>query len=94
MKIDSKNSLYPQIFHRTPGGRIREITVEEQFKLRNLELFDPVAREQHRLLPATIHTQTKHTSSKETQNANRRSWLGSGLQANSWSTAGATTTGD
>jgi hypothetical protein len=38
----------------------------EQFKLENLELFDPVAREQHRLLTAIIHAQTEHISSTHT----------------------------
>jgi hypothetical protein len=56
-----------QAFHQTPGGRVQEITVGEQFKLRNLELFDPVAQEQDRPLPATIHTQTEHTSSTRTK---------------------------
>jgi hypothetical protein len=37
-KIDDKNrveeqNMSSQVFHQTPGGRDREITAEEQFKL-------------------------------------------------------------
>jgi hypothetical protein len=34
-----------QTFHRTPGVRIRETTVKEQFGLGNLKLFEPAAQE-------------------------------------------------
>jgi hypothetical protein len=38
-------------------ARVREITVGVQFRLENLELFNPVAQENDRLTPATIHNQ-------------------------------------
>jgi hypothetical protein len=61
-KIDDKNRIEEQFissqaFHRTPGGRVRETTVGEQFKPRILETFDPVTQEIYWLHPATIHTQ-------------------------------------
>jgi hypothetical protein len=45
-EIDNKNQIKEQFissqaFHRTTGGRIREITTEAQLVLENLELFDP-----------------------------------------------------
>jgi hypothetical protein len=46
-----------QAFHRTLGGRVREITVRERFEPRNLKSFDPVAHELYRLLHAIIHKQ-------------------------------------
>jgi hypothetical protein len=63
-EIDDKNRLIKQIissqaFHRTAGGRVQETTAEEQFRLENLESFDPVAQERYRGLPTTIHTQHK-----------------------------------
>jgi hypothetical protein len=52
-EIDDKNRLEKQFissqaFHRTPGGRVREITTGEQFKPRNLESFDPTTQELYR----------------------------------------------
>jgi hypothetical protein len=46
-EIDDKNwieeqFISSQIFHRTLGGRVQEITVEVQFEPRILESFDPV----------------------------------------------------
>jgi hypothetical protein len=52
-----------QAFHRTPGLRVREINVEVQFRLENLESFDPVTQEHDRLPPACIHTQMKDQQS-------------------------------
>jgi hypothetical protein len=46
-----------QTFHRTTGGRVREITVGERFEPRNLESFDSVTQELYRLLSATIHSE-------------------------------------
>jgi hypothetical protein len=43
-----------QAFHRTPGGRVREITAGVQFGQGNLESFDPVTQEQNRLSLASI----------------------------------------
>jgi hypothetical protein len=37
-----------QAFHQTPGSRIRKTTAEEQFRLENLDLFEPVAQEIYR----------------------------------------------
>jgi hypothetical protein len=37
--------IYSQAFHRTPGGHVWEITVGVQFRLENLDLFDPAAQE-------------------------------------------------
>jgi hypothetical protein len=53
-----------QAFHRTPGGRVREITVGERFELDNLELFDPAAREYDRdeFLQQSPHTRTEWQS--------------------------------
>jgi hypothetical protein len=48
-----------QSFHRTPYGRVREIIVQAQLELENPKLFDPIAQELYRLLPAIIHTQLK-----------------------------------
>jgi hypothetical protein len=50
-------------FHQTPGGRVREITVRVQFGVGNLEFFDPTTQEVYRLLPATIHTQSRDQQS-------------------------------
>jgi hypothetical protein len=49
-KIDDENRIEEQFissyaFHRTPGGRVREIIAGVQFKVENLELFDPAAQE-------------------------------------------------
>jgi hypothetical protein len=57
-KIDNENRLEEQFissqaFHRTLGGRVREITARVHLRLRKLELFDPVAQDQHRLTPET-----------------------------------------
>jgi hypothetical protein len=79
-EINTKNSLYPQVFHRTIGGRVRKITAAEQFKPRNLETFDPVNQEYNRASPATIHTQgtpqdCSHTTiSKVKQRTNSYQW--------------------
>jgi hypothetical protein len=59
-EIDDKNRIEEQFislqtFHRTPGGRVREITVREQFEPRILESFDTVTQESHRLPHAKIH---------------------------------------
>jgi hypothetical protein len=60
-KTDDKNQIKnqfisSQVFHRTPGGHVREITAGEQLERENIDLFDLVAQELHRLHPATIHT--------------------------------------
>jgi hypothetical protein len=34
-----------QVFHRTPGGHIQEITAREQFEPRIIESFDPATQE-------------------------------------------------
>jgi hypothetical protein len=34
-----------QVFHRTPGGRVRKITTGEQFEPRTRESFDPATQE-------------------------------------------------
>jgi hypothetical protein len=44
-----------QVFHRTPGVRVREITVKKQFEPQILESFDPMTQEVYRLIPAVIH---------------------------------------
>jgi hypothetical protein len=53
--------MFSQIFHRTPGGRVRETTLEERFEPRNLKSFDLVTQELYQLLRATIHTKSKST---------------------------------
>jgi hypothetical protein len=51
-----KQFMSAQAFHQTPGGRVRETTAGEQFKLRSLESFDPVTQEQYRFfLPQSNH---------------------------------------
>jgi hypothetical protein len=60
-EIDDKNQikeqyLSSQAFHRTPSGRVRQITARVRFELQNLESFDPVTQELCPLLPAMIHT--------------------------------------
>jgi hypothetical protein len=62
-EIDDKNQIEDrfissQVFHRTPGGHVREITAGAQLEPRILESFGLVTRELYRLLPATIHTQS------------------------------------
>jgi hypothetical protein len=57
-EINDKNRLKKQFisfqaFHRTPGGRVQKITMEERFKPRILVSFDPVTQEQYR-----VHLQT------------------------------------
>jgi hypothetical protein len=55
-----------QVFHRSPGGRVREITAGEQFKPRILESFDPMTQEFYRQLPTMIHTEI-HTQTARTR---------------------------
>jgi hypothetical protein len=57
-KTDDENRLEEQFissqaFHQILGGHVREITAGVQLRLRKLELFDPIARDQHRLTPET-----------------------------------------
>jgi hypothetical protein len=68
-EIDDKNQIEEQFisshaFHRTHGGRVREITAGIQFELGNIEFFDSVAQEQYRLHPVTIHNKTDNSKSK------------------------------
>jgi hypothetical protein len=49
-EIDDKNwieerFISSQAYHRTPGGRVREITAGEQFEPRILKSFDPATQE-------------------------------------------------
>jgi hypothetical protein len=49
-EINDKNRIEEQFissqaFHRTPGGRVQEITTGEQFEPRTLESFDPATQE-------------------------------------------------
>jgi hypothetical protein len=49
-EIDDENQIKKQfissqVFHRTPGGRVQEITVGERFEPRILESFGPVTQE-------------------------------------------------
>jgi hypothetical protein len=52
-----KQFISSQAFHRTPGGRVREITAGVPFELGILESFRPVTQESYRKHPATILTQ-------------------------------------
>jgi hypothetical protein len=61
-EIDEKNRIEKQLmssqaFHRTAGGRVREIIMEERFETRKLESFDPVTHELYRPIPTIIHKQ-------------------------------------
>jgi hypothetical protein len=61
-KIDDENRIEKQFmssqaFHRTPGGRVRETIVEEQFKPQIIESFDPMTEELYQHLPVIIHTE-------------------------------------
>jgi hypothetical protein len=63
-KIDDENQLEEQFissqaFHWTPSGRVQEITAEVQFKLGNLNSFDPMTEESYRQHPANSRTQTE-----------------------------------
>jgi hypothetical protein len=49
-------------FHRTPSGRVQEITAKKQFESQNLKSFDPMTQELYWLLPATNHPQQHNTS--------------------------------
>jgi hypothetical protein len=65
-KIDDENQiekqfLSSQIFHRTPGGCVRRITVEKRFELDNLESFDLVTQELYRESLARNFTQSRMT---------------------------------
>jgi hypothetical protein len=67
-EIDNKNRIEEQFissqaFHRTPGGRVREITTRERFEPRNLEYFVPVTQELYQHLRAIIRTEI-HTKIK------------------------------
>jgi hypothetical protein len=49
-EIDDKNRLEKQfissqVFHRTPDGRVRKTTAEEQFRPQIIESFDPTTQE-------------------------------------------------
>jgi hypothetical protein len=60
-EIDDKNRIEEQFissqaFHRTPGGRAREITTGERFEPRILKSFTPVTQEIYWFLPAMMHT--------------------------------------
>jgi hypothetical protein len=75
-EIDDKNQIKNQFissqaFHRTFGGRVREITVEEQFKPRTLKSFDPATQESHRVSPATITSPNRVGRSDQRQ---RKKW--------------------
>jgi hypothetical protein len=70
--IDNENRIEEQFissqpFHRTTGGRIREVTAGVKFEPQNLESFNPVTQELYQLLPATIHTTDSSKSIKDTQ---------------------------
>jgi hypothetical protein len=65
IKIGSKNSLYLESFHRTPGGRVQKITVREQFEPRTLKSFDPVPQELYRL---SLQRFTRNTSKIAAEN--------------------------
>jgi hypothetical protein len=72
-EIDDRNRIKEQYicshaFHRTTGGSVRKVTVEEQFKPRILETFDPVTQKLYRHLPVTIHTEI-HTKIKALEQA-------------------------
>jgi hypothetical protein len=76
-KIDNKNQIEEQFtsshaFHRTPAGRVQEITAEEQFEPRILESFDSVTPELYRHLPATIHPQQHNTKRIKSLNHNQQ----------------------
>jgi hypothetical protein len=56
-----------RIFHRTTGGRVRENTVEEQFKPRTLKSFNPVTQESYRTSPASTLSKSEKINSFEQQ---------------------------
>jgi hypothetical protein len=75
-KIDDKNQIktqfiFSQSFHRTLGGRVREITAGEQFEPRTLKSFDPLTQESHRASPATITSPNRVGRSDQRQ---RKKW--------------------
>jgi hypothetical protein len=48
-----------EAFHRTPGGRVQEITAGVRFRLSNLKSFDPMTQDTDRLHPAANQITTK-----------------------------------
>jgi hypothetical protein len=73
MKNQIKNQfMSSQTFHRTSCGCVRETTIWERLRLKNLELFNPVAQESHRLQPVTIQI-TIHANLKS--NSQGIDWL-------------------
>jgi hypothetical protein len=59
-----KQFVSSQVFHRTPGGRVREITAGVNIELGNLESFGPVTPEIHRLHPAILHSKKENSRSQ------------------------------
>jgi hypothetical protein len=60
-----KQFISSHAFHRTPGGRIWEITVGEWFEPRIIESFDPVTQELYLESPTSIQTQHKRNLRSE-----------------------------
>jgi hypothetical protein len=62
VKSEKRQLKSSQAFHRTPCGWVRGTAVREQFELKNLELFDPVAQDKTGFHPATMHKQHEQKS--------------------------------
>jgi hypothetical protein len=72
-----KQFISSQAFHRTLGGRVREPTVGERFRPRNLKTLDPTTQRYNRASPAIIHTQEyKERSSRDHQQPVGQTCLG------------------
>jgi hypothetical protein len=61
-KVKKRQLKSSQAFHQTPCGWVRGTAVREQFELKNLKLFDPVAQDKTGFHPATIHKQHEQKS--------------------------------
>jgi hypothetical protein len=73
-------------FHRTPCGCVREPIIWEWFKLENLELFDPTAKEYYwdEFLQQCTHTTKENRNLIELstkRNGSRRAWTGNSAVA-------------
>jgi hypothetical protein len=71
-EIDGKKCIKEQfmssrIFHQTTGGRVRENTVEEQFKPRTLKSFNLVTQESYQTSPASTLSKSEKINSFEQQ---------------------------
>jgi hypothetical protein len=56
-----------QTFYQTTCERVWELNVQERLSLRNLEFFNSIVQESHRLTPATTHNQSTDSNTQATK---------------------------